>query len=138
VRTNALLFGAFVVAAVLAAITGLILTASVGQAAPSTGPEYLLPGFAAAFLGSTQFKRGRFNVWGTILAVYVLAIGVKGLQLAGAPFWLPDLFNGVALICAIGLAKLSGSWQGTRRRLPQVLFRRKGLPADAPGASEKV
>ena len=44
------------------------------------GSALLLPAFAAAFLGSTQLKPGRFNVWGTVLAVYVLATGVQGLQ----------------------------------------------------------
>ena len=33
------------------------------------GSRVLLP----AFLGSTQLKPGRFNVWGSIIAVYVLA-----------------------------------------------------------------
>jgi ribose/xylose/arabinose/galactoside ABC-type transport system permease subunit len=37
---------------------------------------------AATFLGSTQIRNGQFNIWGTVLAVYVLAIGVKGLRLA--------------------------------------------------------
>jgi ribose transport system permease protein len=40
-----------------------------------------------------------------VVAVYVLAAGVKGLQLAGAPIWIPDLFNGIALIVAVGMAK---------------------------------
>jgi ribose transport system permease protein len=80
------------------------------------GPSYLLPTFSAAFLGSTQFRGGRFNVWGTVIAVYVLATGVKGLQLAGAPLWIPDLFNGVALIIAVGLAK----YQRTARRASAV------------------
>jgi ribose transport system permease protein len=40
-----------------------------------------------------------------LIAVVVLAVGVKGLQLAGAPVWLPDLFNGLALIAAIGFAQ---------------------------------
>ncbi len=65
----------------------------------------MLPAFAAAFLGSTQFHGGRFNVAGTLIAVVVLAVGVKGLQLAGAPIWLPDLFNGVALLAAVGFAQ---------------------------------
>ena len=36
---------------------------------------------------------------------FQLAVGVKGLQLAGAPIWIPDLFNGIALLLAVGLAK---------------------------------
>ena len=54
-------------------------------------------------LGSTQIRRGRYNVWGAVLAVYVLATGLKGLQLAGAPVWIPDLFNGVALLVAVAV-----------------------------------
>ena len=73
------------------------------------GPSYLLPAFTAAFLGSTQIKGWRFNVLGTIVAVYVLAVGVKGPQLAGAPVWIPDAFNGTSLLIAVGLAGLSSA-----------------------------
>jgi ribose transport system permease protein len=88
----------------IAAVAGVLATAGITAGSSQTGPAYLLPAFAAAFLGSTQIKVGRVNVWGTVLAVYVLAVGVKGLQLMGAPFWLSDLFNGVALIVSVGLA----------------------------------
>jgi ribose transport system permease protein len=89
----------------IGALSGLLVTAALSTGDPTIGPAYLLPAFSAAFLGSTQFRGGRFNVWGTVLAVYVLATGVKGLRLAGARIWIPDLFNGVALLLAVGLAK---------------------------------
>lgn len=60
-------------------------------------------------LGSKQFREGRYNIAGTVIAVYVLAAGVKGLQLAGAPVWIPDLFNGLAIMIAIGLANYEGT-----------------------------
>ena len=68
------------------------------------GGTLLLPAFAAAFLGSTQLIPGRFNVWGTLLAIYVLATGVQGLQLVSGASWLNDMFNGVALIIAVALS----------------------------------
>jgi ribose transport system permease protein len=68
------------------------------------GQALLLPAFAAVFLGSTQLKPGRFNVWGTLLAVYVLATGVQGLQFVTGVQWLNDMFNGVALIAAVSFA----------------------------------
>jgi ribose transport system permease protein len=105
IRVKAVVAGALIVGASIAAFGGVVQTARNAASSPDLGPLYLLPTFTAAFLGSTQIKNGRFNVWGTVLAVYVLAIGVKGLQLAGAPFWLPDLFNGVALALAVGIAK---------------------------------
>ncbi|MDQ2848382.1 MAG: hypothetical protein M3Y77_19005, partial [Actinomycetota bacterium] len=44
-----------------------------------------------------------------VVAAYTLALGVKGLQLAGLPIWIPDLFNGAALLLAVGLA----AWRRT-------------------------
>ena len=64
----------------------------------------LLPAFAAAFLGATQFRAKVVNVPGTLIAVYALATGIKGLQLSGAAFWVNDLFNGLALIIAVAFA----------------------------------
>jgi ribose transport system permease protein len=40
-----------------------------------------------------------------VLAVYALDVGVRGLQFGGAPTWIPDLFNGAALILAVGMAR---------------------------------
>jgi ribose transport system permease protein len=116
IRVRLVTAATLVVGSSIAAFAGVLLTAQTGASAPDVGPGYLLPAFSAAFLGSTQIRNGMFNVWGTVLAVYVLAIGVKGLQLAGAPVWLPDLFNGVALAIAVAAAK----WQGK----PRLLLRR--------------
>ncbi|MEV4450400.1 ABC transporter permease subunit [Streptomyces mirabilis] len=104
VRTNRIVFGTIVCTALIATVAGIVVTSRIATGSPTIGPPYLLPAFAAAFLGSTQIRQGRFNVLGTLIAVYALATGVKGLQLAGAPFWLPDLFNGIALLVAVALS----------------------------------
>ena len=51
------------------------------------------------FFGASQFPR-RPNVWGTLVAYFTLAFGVKGLQLAFGPgtFWIQPLFQGAALL----------------------------------------
>jgi ribose transport system permease protein len=104
VRTDRLRALALVVSATVATFAGIIFASKIGSASPDSGPPYLLPAFAGALLGATQIKRGRVNVLGTLLAVYLLATGVKGLQLAGAQIWVNDLFNGAALIIAVALA----------------------------------
>lgn len=104
VHVQAVVIGALGACGLLAGIAGVLVTARLGNADPTIGPAYLLPAFTAAFLGSTQFGRGRFNVAGTVVSVYVLAAGVRGLQLSGAPTWIPDAFNGLALLVAVGLA----------------------------------
>jgi ribose transport system permease protein len=116
VRTSRVIVLALVSCGAIAALAGLLTSAQLAVGDPTVGPGYLLPAYAAAFLGSTQFHGGRYNVWGAVIAVYVLAVGVKGLQLAGAPVWIPDLFNGVALLLAVGLSK----YQRTARRSAAV------------------
>ena len=87
-------------------ICGIAGVLYASQSGPSLtfGSALMLPAFAAVFLGLTQIKPGRFNVWGTMLAIYALATGVKGLQLVTSDQWLNDLFNGVALIGAVSFA----------------------------------
>lgn len=84
-----------------AGISGLAGVLYASQNGPSLtfGPALLLPAFSAAFLGSTQFIPGRFNIWGTILAIYVLATGVKGLQLVTGVHWIAPMLNGGAHCC---------------------------------------
>jgi ribose transport system permease protein len=102
-----------------ATISGLagVMFSSLNGPSLNFGPTLLLPAFAAVFLGSTQLIPGRFNVWGTLLAIYVLATGVQGLQLVSGASWLSDMFNGVALIIAVALSiKRGPSALGQRLR----------------------
>ncbi|MFI0447417.1 ABC transporter permease [Actinomadura sp. 6N118] len=104
VRDRRLVFGALLASATVAAFTGVVLASKLGSASYDVGLPYLLPAFSAVFLGSTQIRAGRVNVLGTLVAIYLLATGVKGLQLAGAPVFVNDLFNGLALVVAVALA----------------------------------
>jgi ribose transport system permease protein len=104
IRVGRITTGAFVVSGVVAAFAGVMLAAELGSSSPDVGVPYLLPAFSAVFLGATQIIPGRVNVLGTLIAIFLLATGVKGLQLAGAPGYINDLFNGLALIIAVALA----------------------------------
>jgi ribose transport system permease protein len=87
----------------IAGLAGVLFTSQTGPSL-TFGSTLLLPAFAAVFLGSTQLQPGRFNVWGALIAIYVLATGVQGLQLASGQQWLSDMFDGVALILAVAMA----------------------------------
>jgi ribose transport system permease protein len=94
----------FVAAGMLASFAGIVLQSQLQIGQSSVGQEYLLPAFTAALLGATSVRPGRVNVWGTVLAVSVLAVTVAGLNQLGAPFFVEPLFNGAMLILAVGLA----------------------------------
>ncbi len=99
IRTGALILGAMIAAA-----AGVLAAGQLGSASPGMGAPYLLPAFTAVLLGATQVLPGRVNVIGTLIAIYLLAVGVDGLQLAGMPSYINDLFNGIALIAAVAFA----------------------------------
>jgi ribose transport system permease protein len=105
IRVRLLKTMAFVIAGVLAALAGSLQLGLSGAANPSFGSNLLLPAFAAVFLGSTTVRPGFFNVWGTILAIILLAVGFSGMSLAGAPFWMEPVFDGVALIVGVLLSR---------------------------------
>ncbi|MCU1659432.1 MAG: rbsC [Pseudonocardiales bacterium] len=104
VSTKRLVVVSFTLSGAGSAIAGILLASSVNSTNQTLGPSYLLPAYAGAFLGATQIHRGRFNVWGTLLAIFLLGTGVQGLQLVGAQLWVTDVFNGAALIGAVSVA----------------------------------
>jgi ribose transport system permease protein len=106
IKTNRYLFGSLVASSVLAVTAGVVFAAKIGSASLTAGPPYLLPAFAAVLLGTTQVRPGRANVAGTVLAIFLVATGSKGLQLVGVPIWVSSLFNGTVLIVAVALAQL--------------------------------
>ena len=103
---NAFRQGAFIVSGTLSSVTGLLFAGALGSVDPSAGSAYLLPPVTAAFLGASAIKLGRFNVVGTLVAIYLLAVGITGLQLLGIQNWIVDVFNGACLIVAVGFTRL--------------------------------
>ncbi len=96
--------GVFVASGVLTACSGVLLASKLRIGQSSVGLDYLLPALVGAFLGSTTIKPGRVNVWGTLVGVIILAVGISGIQQFGAAFFVEPLFNGLTLIVAIGIA----------------------------------
>jgi ribose transport system permease protein len=107
VRVGRVRVGALMGSAVLAALAGVLYAGTSGGADPSSGSTLLLPAFAAAFLGATSIMPGRFNPWGTAIAVYFLVTGITGLQLMGVQSYVQQLFYGGALLVAVALSQLA-------------------------------
>ena len=110
--------GSFVASGLLTALTGILLASKLRIGQASVGLEYLLPALVGAFLGSTTIKPGRVNVWGTLVGVAILAVGISGIQQFGGSFWVEPMFNGMTLLVAIGIA----GWAQRKKR-----FSREGM-----------
>jgi ribose transport system permease protein len=99
-------FGALMTGSFVAAIAGVLYAGTSASADPNSGDSFMLPAFAAAFLGSTSIVPGRFNAWGSFAAVYFLVTGIYGLSLMGIQVFIQNLFYGGALIIAVALSVL--------------------------------
>ena len=109
--------GSFVASGLLTALTGVLLASKLRIGQASVGLEYLLPALVGAFLGSTTIKPGRVNVWGTLIGVMILAVGISGIQQFGGSFWVEPLFNGVTLLIALGIAGYAQRKRGASQKV---------------------
>jgi ribose transport system permease protein len=106
IRVNRVRLGAFTIAGFIAGVGGVLSAAATGGFDPNVSHSYLLPIFAATFLGTAVLQPGRFNPLGTLIAVYFLATGVLGLQLLGATSWVSNVFYGGVLVIAVTISTL--------------------------------
>ena len=116
IPTRKYVIGAFVASGAMTALAGVLLAAKLRIGQASVGLEFLLPALVGAFLGSTTIKPGRVNVWGTVVGVAILAVGISGIQQFGGSFWVEPLFNGVTLLIAIGIAGYAQRRKGAEKR----------------------
>jgi ribose transport system permease protein len=106
IRVDRIRWGCLVASGIIGGMAGVIYVGTTAAADPSSGLTFLLPAFAAAFLGATSVNPGRFNPWGAMIAVYFLVTGITGLSILGVSTFVQDLFYGGALVIAVTLSQI--------------------------------
>jgi ribose transport system permease protein len=125
IPVRAHVIGVFVASGLLVGFTGCVLASKLQIGQANVGLDYLLPALVGTFLGSTTIRPGRVNVWGTVVGVLILAVGISGIQQLGGAFFVEPLFNGLTLLLSIALAGLA-----QRRRSTTVRSSMPGLEPD--------
>jgi ribose transport system permease protein len=118
IPVRAYIIGVFVASGLAVGFTGCVLASKLQIGQANVGLDYLLPALVGTFLGSTTIRPGRVNVWGTIVGVLILAVGISGIQQLGGAFFVEPLFNGITLLVAIALAGFSQRRRSVRARRP--------------------
>jgi ribose transport system permease protein len=106
VRTRHIRLVGFVIVALCATVVGILLTAQSASSVPNTGVPYLLPAFAAAFLGSAVFRPGEFNILGTVVGTLFLGVIQTGLTMLELETFVINIVQGAILIAAVLLSQL--------------------------------
>ena len=104
IRVNRIRLGSFVMAALIAGVGGIVVSAGLGGFNPATSQTYLLPTFAATFLGTACVQPGKFNPIGTLIAIYFLTTGIVGLGFLNGAGWVSDVFYGGVLVIAVAIS----------------------------------
>lgn len=99
---------AFVIAGVLAAIAGFILTARLGTAQPTAGKGLELTAIAAVIIGGTSLTGGRGAVVGTVIGALLLGTIDNGLNLLNVSPFLQDVVKGAVILFAVFVDRNTG------------------------------
>ena len=101
INSDRIRWGAFTIAGAIAGFAAVVFVGNSLSMSPTSFSPYLLPAYAAVFLGATMIHPGRFNPLGTAIAVLFLATGISGLQIIGAQDYAQYMFYGGTLIVAV-------------------------------------
>ncbi len=107
IRVDRIKIMALAIASVCASITGILLASLIGSGTSGAADGYLMPAFAAVFLGSATLKDGDFHIVGTLIGVFFIGIGFNGLAIFGVPTFVQYFFRGGVLILAVGLSSVA-------------------------------
>jgi ribose transport system permease protein len=103
---------ALVVTGILAALAAVVLTAQLGSGHPEVSGGYLLPAFAAAFLGAAVSRTGTASFIGALYGALLLQCVTNGLVICNAPSWSQSVVQGAILILAVAVSQ----WMRLRAR----------------------
>ena len=101
IRVRALTAVAFVMCALLSSWAIVMLTAERGRADPTSANNFLMPAYAAVFLGAALF--GRPSAPATFAGAMLISMIVNGMNLLTIPYYFRDGIISLILIVAIAV-----------------------------------
>ncbi|MCL1964938.1 MAG: sugar ABC transporter permease [Firmicutes bacterium] len=107
VKTNALLFFAYVNMAVLAAVAGLVVAARLNSANPQAGQNYELEAIASCFVGGASAYGGIGTIGGTLIGALLMGVLNNGMSLTGIPMDRQMEIKGLVLLAAVAFDVIS-------------------------------
>jgi ribose transport system permease protein/L-arabinose transport system permease protein len=107
----------YVISGALAGLAGVLVTARTSSGQPASGTQGLeLEAITAVFLGGALLAGGKGTIFGTMLAVVLLATLSNGMNLLGIPTFYQLVAKGFLLVVAVAI----GQWRVARAEKVQA------------------
>ncbi|WFE66427.1 ABC transporter permease [Micromonospora sp. WMMD714] len=108
IRTDRVLWIALVVASVLAALAGLLISGRLAAVPAAQGDGAIFQVFAAAVIGGVSLNGGKGSVFGAFTGVLLLFMIINVLTLAGVPAQWTNFLNGAVILVALVVSRITG------------------------------
>lgn len=110
IKVNRVKWTMYILAGLLSAAGGIVLTARLGSAGPDNALGYELICIASAVIGGASLTGGEGSIFGVIIGAALLALIQNGLELLGWGNYWQDLVIGAVILLAVSVDQV-------RRRL---------------------
>ena len=101
IRVPSLTVGAYVLAAALAGLAGIVQTSRLATAQPYAGEGYELDAIAAVVIGGASLTGGVGTIGGTVIGVLITGILRNGLNLNGVDVYVQTLLIGLVIAVTV-------------------------------------
>jgi simple sugar transport system permease protein len=111
IQTHKVLWTAFLIGGLLAALAGMLMAGRLGSVAAAQGQGMIFTVLAAALIGGVSLNGGKGTVFGALCGVLLLGLAGNVLGHAGlAEVWIQAVY-GVIVIGALVLARALSRWR---------------------------
>ncbi|WP_246224804.1 ABC transporter permease [Lentilactobacillus kribbianus] len=101
VKVNHILIWIYVVAGLLAAVAGMVLTSQLSSAQPDAGSGYEMDAIAAVVLGGTSLAGGTGKISGTLIGALIIGVLNNGMNLLGISSFYQQIVKGIVILIAV-------------------------------------
>lgn len=108
IQVDSIVWGTYIVAGLLAALAGLMLSGRIASVVSSQGQNMIFYVFAASVIGGVNLNGGRGRLIGALTGVLLLGVLQNVLTLSQVPsFWIDAVYGAIILLALI-FARLTG------------------------------
>lgn len=107
IRTNRIILYVYILAGILSAVAGILVTSRLDSAQPNAGSGYELDAIAAVVIGGASLSGGKGSIWGTVVGALIIGVLNNGLVLLDvSPFW-QQVVKGFVILLAVVIDRAS-------------------------------